>query len=155
YRHFIQLRHTFPVEDTDGEWLHFSVQVETTGGSASDRWILPLRRPAAEKNRGSLRVLAIGIGAYEHLPKLRFAAADALELGEALKAQAGEGKLYSGADLAVLTDADATLARIRQALDQLVANARPGDTLILALSGHGLKQGEETFFAPVRFDPEN
>jgi uncharacterized caspase-like protein len=51
--------------------------------------------------------------------------------------------------------ADATLVRIREALDRLVADTRPGDTVILALSGHGIRQGEETYFAPVRFDPEN
>src|SRR5262249_32311601 len=35
------------------------------------------------------------------------------------------------------------------------SKVRPGDTLILSLSGHGLKQGKDTYFAPVRFDPEN
>src|SRR5205823_39773 len=115
YRHFLQIRQTIPVEDTDGEWLRIAVQVETTGGSVSDRQILRLRRPQAEKRRGSLHVLAIGINGYQNLPKLSFAASDAAELGIAFMAQAGDGKLYQGADVRFLVDADATLAGIRQA----------------------------------------
>jgi len=139
YTHLLQIRHTVPVEDTDGEFLRIAVQVETTGGSVSDRELLRLRRPQAEQQRGSLRVLAVGIGAYDHLPKLGYAAADALALGEAFRAQAGDGKLYRGVDVTLLTDADATLARLREALDQFVRNVRPGDTLVLALSGHGIR----------------
>ncbi|WP_395143249.1 caspase domain-containing protein, partial [Armatimonas sp.] len=155
YTHFLQLRLTFPVDDTDGEFIRIAIQVETKGGSISDRTILRLRRPQAEANRGSLRVLTIGVGNYDHLPKLGFAAKDALDLGAALQAQGGDGKLYRGTDIRILTDGDATLSRIREAVDQFVANTRPGDTLVLALSGHGIKKGESTYFAPIRFDPEN
>ena len=104
---------------------------------------------------GSLRVLSIGIGAYDHLQKLAYAHRDALELSDALRAQSGEDKLYTGTDVTTLTDSDATLARVRQSLDLFVSNVRQGDTLLLFLSGHGIKRGEQTYFAPVRFDPEN
>jgi uncharacterized caspase-like protein len=155
YAHFQQLRLTLPVEDTDGEFLRIAIQTETTGGSISDRQILRLRRPQAENNRGALRVLAIGVSAYQNLPKLQFAHRDALDLGDAFRAQAGDDKLYKGADITVVTDAEATLARVRQAIDQFTTSVRPGDTLILALSGHGLKKGDASYFAPVRTDPEN
>lgn len=155
YAHFLLLHLTLPVEDTDGEFLRLALQVETTGGSVSERRILRLRRPEAELQRGSLRVLAVGIADYAHLPDLRYAAADALNLGALLQQQARGEILYRSTDITILTNADATLARLRQALAQLVANARPGDTLVVALSGHGIRTGEETYFAPARFDPEN
>src|SRR5262249_2163478 len=64
YARFEELRFSVPVEDTDGEYLRIAVAAETIGGSISDRRILKLRRPQAEANRGALRVLAIGVGAY-------------------------------------------------------------------------------------------
>src|SRR5205823_3139690 len=64
-------------------------------------------------------------------------------------------RLYRGVSATVLTDAEASLGQVRQALDQLVASTRPGDTVIVALSGHGIKKADATYFAPVRFDPEN
>src|SRR5258706_77476 len=66
-----------------------------------------------------------------------------------------ECRLYAGSDIRILTNADASLASIRNALDDLTAAVRPGDTVIVALSGHGLKKGDATYFAPVRCDPEN
>ncbi len=155
YAHYLQIRLTVPIEDTDGEFIRIAVQVETTGGSVSDRRILPLRRPEARMNRGSLRVLTIGIAPYQNLPKLQFADLDAQDLGLAFKAQDRVDGLYIGADVTFVTNADATLARIREALDQFTRNVRPGDTLILSVSGHGLKRGDATYFAPVRCDPEN
>jgi hypothetical protein len=153
--HFVQLRHTVPVEDTDGEFLRIALQVETTSGGVSDRQILRLRRREAVRRQGALRVLAVGISDYQNLPDLQFAAADARELALALEGQDGDGKLYQGTDIRILTDGEATLAGLRAALDQLVASALPGDTVVLALSGHGIRQGEATYFAPVRFDPQN
>src|SRR5205814_4435074 len=76
-------------------------------------------------------------------------------LETALKEQGGEERLYRVSYTVSITNADATLADVRQALDMLLANTRPGDTVIVALSGHGIKKGDATYFAPVRFDPEN
>ncbi len=176
YSQFLQIRHRVPLEDTDGEFVRIAFQVEAIGGSVSDRQILRLRRPQAEQRRGALRVLAVGIGAYERLPKLGYASEDALALGDAFRGQAGEHRLYRGADITMVTDAQATIGRLREALDQFTRNVRPGDTLILALSGHGIRAGPpktdlssltidammarepvqpKFYFAPVRFDPEN
>jgi tetratricopeptide (TPR) repeat protein/uncharacterized caspase-like protein len=158
-----QLRLTLPVEDTDGEFLRIAVAADSSGGSHSDRRILPLRRPEAEARRGVLRVLAIGIGAYASAPRLRFAAADARDLAAALQAQAGEGgvgapgaappRLYREAKVKLLTDGDATLPAIREALDGFTRDVQPGETLVLALSGHGVREGDAFYFAPVGLDP--
>jgi uncharacterized caspase-like protein len=152
--HYQEVTLRLPVEDTDGENLRIAVSAETTGGTVSDRQILRLRRPQAEQNRGGLRVLAIGVGAYQKLPKLSFAAADAMAMGAALQAQAGEGTLYKGVNITILTDGEATLPNIRAALDRFTRDVRPGETLILSLSGHGLKDADQYYFAPVGLDPD-
>src|SRR5207248_3855441 len=59
YDHFIQLRLTLPVDDTDGEYLRLAVAVESTGGSVSDRQALRPRRPGGARKRGALGVLGI------------------------------------------------------------------------------------------------
>ena len=50
-----RLRLTLPVEETDGEWLRIAINVETTGGSVSDRQILRVRRPEANKRQVTMR----------------------------------------------------------------------------------------------------
>src|SRR5262249_52055002 len=42
---------------------------------------------------------------------------------------------------------------IRDALAWLARDAASGDTLVMALSGHGLKEGDRYYFAPVETDP--
>src|SRR5262249_1979245 len=135
------VRQSVPVEDTDGEFLRIAVQAVTTGGSVSDRQVLRLRRPAARSHRGGLRVLAIGVDAYEHPPPLAFAHAAAPHLAEAFKARGGEGLVYPRADVRSLTNREATLERLRRALDDFTTSVEPGQTLVLALSGHGIRVG--------------
>ncbi len=154
YVHYQQLKLTVPVEETDGEFLRNAIAVETTGGGMSERRILRLRRPEATRQRGPLRVLAIGISQYEKAPKLQFAAKDAVALGAALQTQGKGELLYSGADVTILTDSEATLVKIRAALARFTHDVQPGETLLLALSGHGVKSGSDFYFAPVGLDPE-
>jgi uncharacterized caspase-like protein len=129
--------------------------------------------------QGSLRVVSVRVAHYALLPNLKYAASDALSIAEAFRRQAGSDSgpnLYKGSTVISLTEADATLSRIREELDRLIANTRQGDTVILALSGHGIAvrppavdlanlpldammalkpAPTQTYFAPVRFDPEN
>jgi uncharacterized caspase-like protein len=98
-------------------------------------------------------VLAVGIGAYAHLPRLDFAAADARDLAHALCSQAGDGKLYRSAAVQLLTDEQATLPNLRKALATFTRDVQPGETLMLLLSGHGVKEGERFYFAPVELEP--
>ena len=91
----------------------------------SPRQILRLRRPEARQNVGALRVLTIGVGRYTMLPPLRFSAVDAIDLGQALERQAGEGRLYDGARVISLVDSRASLAEIRNALDSFTSPSGP------------------------------
>jgi hypothetical protein len=153
YGHFQQLRLTLPLEESDGALLRIAVVAESADGRGGGQ-IIQLRRPHAELNRGPLRVLAIGIGAYTRLPQLRFAADDARALAAAFQEQAGEGKLYRRAEAKLLTEGEATHSAIQQGLEWLTQDIQPGETLILVLSGHGLKEDNRYYFAPVNLDPE-
>jgi tetratricopeptide (TPR) repeat protein len=148
--HYQQVRHTFRVEESDGTVLRIAVALETAGGSVGT-YTLQLRRPGAMP-AGALRVLTVGVGNYPRLPKLRFAADDARDLAAALKSQGGAGRIYQSAQAEILTEEQATLPAIRQALDRLTRDVQPGETLILFLSGHGLKDGQKFYFAPVGMD---
>ena len=55
----------------------------------------------------------------------------------------------------MLTDDQATLPAMRQALAWFTQDVQPGETLILILSGHGLKASEKFYFAPVNLAPAN
>jgi uncharacterized caspase-like protein len=133
-------------------WLLAILLAVTLWGAAA---VAPSGAQPATSERGALRVLAIGIGAYRHIPRLHFAGADARALAAALEAQAGEGRLYDTASVTILVDGDATLPAIRGALAAFTSGVRPGETLILFLSGHGVREGERFYFAAVDLNPEN
>lgn len=114
-------------------------------------------------------MLSIGVGAYLQAPRLLFAAADARDLAAALAAQAAADgapgnagaqataplRLYRQADARVLTDGEATLPAIREALRWFAADVPPDATLVLFLSGHGVKEADQFYFAPVGLEPHN
>src|SRR3712207_3074718 len=107
---------------------------------------LALLPPPAEAQspRGKRYALLVGVNEYDHakLPALRYTENDAEELAKVLRSKA------SGFDeVRVLTTArgkkdarDApTAANIARAVDALVARKRQGDTVLVALSGHGVQ----------------
>lgn len=116
-----------------------AMQVETTGGK-HQRAPDPAAAPAAGG-----AVARLGAAAGDRCQRLRapaslkYGAADARKLEVALQALGRPDQLYRGADVTFITDADATQARTQRALDEFMTNLRPGDTLLPALSGHGVK----------------
>ena len=89
--------------------------------------------------RPHLWVLSVGISDYRDADlRLRYAAADAQALAEALERQAN-GPLYSAVHTAVLTDGAATREAILQALDTFLGQAAPVDVAVIFLAGHGLR----------------
>jgi uncharacterized caspase-like protein len=86
-----------------------------------------------------LYFLAFGVSDYADNPAIRdlaYAAKDARDLEAVFKKMAGGayGKVFSR----VLTDSQATKANILSA-KSFLANARPDDTFILFISGHGVQ----------------
>jgi uncharacterized caspase-like protein len=116
-----------------------------------------LTRPEVEAKRGSLRVLSVGIGSYSNarIPKLFYPAADARDLSAALARQSAPNALYRDVTARTLTDSEATLPALREGLRWLAENVKEGETLVLTLSGHGFKEKEAFYFAPVGFNPDD
>jgi len=93
---------------------------------------------APPEDAGRLIVLAIGVDRYaESRLDLRFAVADARAIAETLRLHAAG--LFRSVLVTVLTDARATRQGILHALGEVAAQARPEDTFVLYLAGHGLR----------------
>src|SRR5262249_52466070 len=84
---------------------------------------------------GEVRAVVIGVDAYQFVPQLRGAVADARDIEQSLRNQGVR-------DLTVLYDAAADRATVLRALDQLVQRSRPGDLVVLSLAGHGVQEPE-------------
>ena len=110
--------------------------------------------PTALSARPRLAVLSIGIGAYRDASiRLSLPAKDARDFASALKLQ--RGRLYGEVDSIVLTDQDATRARIEQELERLVAKVGPDDLAFVFLAGHGVSTtAGNYFFLPWESEPD-
>jgi len=102
-----------------------------------------------------LYVLAVGVSQYQK-PDMRLglAAKDALDFAGAWTDQ--KGRLYSGVEVRVLTDAQATRANILDGMQWLEKQVKSTDVAILFFAGHGIDDNEGLFyFLPVEADLEN
>jgi len=98
-------------------------------------------RPGA----GRLIVLAIGVDQYALAElNLRFAVADARTVVETLRARAGG--VFREVLATTLTNRDATRANILAALAAAAQQARPEDTFVLYLAGHGVRSEPDRRF---------
>lgn len=103
---------------------------------------------AGEPRKGRLNLITVGISAYSRLPKeyqLKVAAADAERVKSAVTTYSKT--LFSNIAGTDLTDAKATRAQILAALAGLKA-AKPEDSVILFLSGHGITDDSDWYFLP-------
>lgn len=81
--------------------------------------------------------LIIGIGSYQHEPRLNvpITVADAQAVATVLRDPQHGG--YPAGQVTLLRDASATRVGILAALDDLAARTQPPDTVLLCYSGHG------------------
>lgn len=100
-------------------------------------------------SRGTLYIVSIGVDDYRHLGQnLDYAGADARAVTKALMAHAGP--LFAGVKRLVLAkggDFEPTAENVRKALT-LLGEAKPEDTVVLFLAGHGVNDGAEYLFLP-------
>jgi len=83
-----------------------------------------------------LYVLAVGVSAYQdEALRLDLAVKDALDIDAAWNAQ--KGGLYSGVELRVLTDVQATKGDILDGLEWLQRQVTAKDVAVLFFAGHG------------------
>jgi hypothetical protein len=109
-----------------------------------------------EESAPSYYVIAVGVNKYKHGSQLSSSVNDARKIAEFYR---GQGARVTK----VLTDEDATAKNIRIALssagyDRLGRGSveggemRPGETLVLYFSGHGIRGQEFWSFVPYDFD---
>ena len=97
----------------------------------------------AEAGRPVLYQLMVGVDKYPGGQRLQYAAADAKAASAILKSE-----LYSEIDSRVLLDGQATRSEILRHLREIADKAKPQDTLVLYLAGHGTLVGEAFLFLP-------
>ncbi|ADP70521.1 peptidase C14 caspase catalytic subunit p20 [Rhodomicrobium vannielii ATCC 17100] len=83
---------------------------------------------------GTIRALVVGIDDYRYQRPLQGAVADAKDLDRTLKAAR-----VPPANIALLLDRVAKRQAIVDAMERLLAEARPGDLAIIAFAGHGTR----------------
>ena len=88
---------------------------------------------APGQSGGTKRALLIGINRYKAVPGLQGSVNDVETMREILTTRWG----FAAHDITVLTDESATRAKILAALNQLVQEAGPEDTVYFHYSGHG------------------
>ena len=124
-------------------------------GLQSDPAVAQIVRPgSAEAVQRDLYLLAVGVSQYK-LPRynLRFAGADAQALAQELQRQ--KGLAFSEVHARVLTDSDATIPNIRQALAWLQKDCGPSDMAVILFSGHGYRtQQGDLYYVPYEADPQ-
>ena len=120
-------------------------------GESVDELLIYLDQEGMLNRKGRLFILAIGVDAYAKLgPRsaLRFAGADARLIVETLTQKAGP--LHTEVKSKLLVSGGSTpptKANIEDAL-LLLRDAKPEDTVILFLAGHGVNEGADYLFLP-------
>ena len=108
------------------------------------------REAPGERGRGTLHVLAVGWRTSSVTPKLKPAA----ETPGRWPAAAREGgpRFEGRVVTRTLTDDEDAVARIGSTLAEMAAKARPEDTFVLFMAGHGTMVGEQYYFLPWELD---
>lgn len=108
----------------------------------------------AEERRGDLYYVGFGVSRYRDSRfDLAYPHKDALDLGEVLRAMKAR---YEDVHVATFVNEEATVDSVRAA-GELLAKARPDDTVVLFVAGHGLHARDanaEYYFATYELDPE-
>lgn len=118
----------------DGDYL---VGVTSYADNGTGKYRLTLaNRPADPRTTalsgGRVLVVAVGVAAYQRMSGLPHTDDDARQLVASMRAA---GVLHPAS--VVLTDAQATKARVRQAMQNAARQAGPNDLVVFFFSGHG------------------
>jgi hypothetical protein len=142
---------TFEVDLLEGD-----NRLEVCAASADGSWeaepavrVLHLEQPL---EKPVLHLVAVGISRYaQDTYTLQFARADAEALGDLFRLRGAA--LYQEIEDHGLFDDQATAEAIRSTVKEAAKAARPQDTLLLFLSGHGAMVGQRYYFIPHEFRP--
>jgi hypothetical protein len=104
--------------------------------------------PAAAVPKPTLHLIAVGVSTYKndgHL-KLKFAAKDATDLANRLMRE--KGGLYADVKPVLLPEDEADRGSILRTFREMQRALKPGDVVIVFLSGHGANEGGRYYFLP-------
>jgi WD40 repeat protein len=144
------VRRRFTVSLVQGDNSLLVQAASASGSPESEPATLTLRH---EKTlaRPDLYVLAVGVNRYkQEAMNLKYAAADARAFADLFQRR-GKGGLYADVRATTLLDDRATRAGLRKELEAIAKQARPQDTLLVFLAGHGSTLGQRYFFIPHEF----
>jgi hypothetical protein len=120
----------------DGSW-------ESEPATLTVRYEKPLEKAI-------LYLVAVGISQYtEGSFQLKFARTDAEAFIDLFRRRGPA--LYAEVQVTPLLDADATRANIHKAVQEAAGKARPQDTLLLFVAGHGALAGQRYYVIPHEF----
>ena len=139
-----------------------TVELVDDRGIASKPIEIPVKvadntRAAAAREEATLHVLAVGVTEYHDADlRLKYAARDAEAIADRFR-QRGGALFKQRVKVTALTDARATVANIEATLKAMAAKARPNDTFVLYMAGHGtmLADSGEYHFLPHELVYEN
>lgn len=137
------LRRTFRVALVEGE-NHFRATVASRDGSWESEpaeLSLHFERPLEQ---GELYLVVAGINDYaDPSMQLDYAADDARAIADLFRRRGSA--LYKQVHVIELVDAQVTKAGLREALSDVARRARPQDTLVVFVAGHGLVLGQRYY----------
>lgn len=128
-----------------GEPCNISMYVVDSEGVLGEPQKLKLHY-AGEAPKPKLHIFSVGVSNYQSkdLEVLSYAAKDAKDFIDVI-ANADTG-MYSGISSQLFVEEQATRNDVMRNLRGLVATVDQGDVVMLYFSGHGVKDGEETFY---------
>ncbi len=99
-----------------------------------------------EKPKPVLHIYAVGVGDYasSDLEDLKYAAKDAQQFEQAIRKVAGN--TYRDIKSQVIVNKSATKQNVETSLSRLTNEVQQGDVVMLFFSGHGVRDGEDTYF---------
>jgi uncharacterized caspase-like protein len=105
-----------------------------------------VNRAGAKDRRGRLYILGVGVDRYPQMPgnDLRYAKADIEAFTGVLQQQSSDQ--YRELKVTRLADEQATADNILRALNTIISEARPADTLMIYFAGHGAQGMDQRFY---------
>lgn len=143
------VRRTFSVDLIESENTLDVVSASADGSFESEpaRIVLRYGRPLPKSR---LHVLVVGVDTYaEPSLKLNFSVSDADQIAKVFADRGGN--LYEDINVVALRNVDATSNGILGAIESLAKVARPQDTVVAFLSGHGAVVDRNFYFLPHDF----
>ncbi len=101
------------------------------------------------KRKGVAYILAVGINTYANPGyDLKNAVTDAQDFAKEFKVQQTKLNNYARVEIILLTDREATKAKILNALRYVSAKVQPEDALVIYFAGHGAAYGDRFYLIP-------